>query len=394
MNKTKNMIQPFIMSLIFVFFSSIALTGCGSSAKSEAEEYYRTDAEEYGDSFTGAMAEEAAYDMADSEMINGDGDGGGLSSEVTGDNVQNSSGKIVRNANVSLRVDDLYAFSDNLSQLVQQYGGYVENADVHDYEYDYSSSRSGYFTVRVPADKLDDFMSNIEGKGTVLSKSESAEDVTLQYVDIEAHIASYEAERESIEALLEKADKIEDIITIREHLTEINYELDSLKRQLRSMDNKIAYSTVSVSATQERTIETRSKSFGSRLWENFVSDFADGWETALEMILYVITRLPVIIVLLIFLFIGIKVLVFFKDRFIGSPEKRAERAAKKKARAEKKKAESEARRQGKNLTDVVAAVRPEDGEKNKSQDDIASSDAGEPVEQENATNDKQETKSE
>ena len=143
------------------------------------------------------------------------------------------------------------------------------------------------------------FLSIVEGEGNITSKGESAEDVTMEYVDIEAHIATYEAERDSLMQLMDKAESIEDILKIREQLRDINYELDSLKRQLKSMQNKVSYSTVSIDAKETRSImgSSKKKSFAARIAEKFVEEFADGWEIALDVLIFIVTRIPLFAIL-------------------------------------------------------------------------------------------------
>ncbi len=326
-------------------FCAVMFTACGSSSKSDSsyarEEPVYEDYDSYGSDFSGAMAEEA-YDMEDAAYEDGGNSGtSGLSDEVTGDDVSNTSGKIIRNASLSLLVDDLYAFADNLSSTVKKFGGYIESSDVHDFESEYSESRDGYFVVRIPSNKMDSFMSIVQEKGNVTSKNETAEDVTLQYVDIQAHISSYESERDSLEELMKKADKIEDIITIKEKLTEVNYELDSLNRQLRSMDNRISYSTVTINASEKRSLSKPTPSFGSKFWENFVSEFQDGIEAALNIIVFIVTRIPVFAVLILIFYLAFRIILALRDKIFGDSAKRAER---KKAKEAERKAKAEARK--------------------------------------------------
>lgn len=288
-------------TILAVLLTAIVLAGCGSSGKSEAAaESAAYDAGSYKRSNDFVTADTSAELDGDYEEAVAEEAPVSRSAEtVTEADVKDQGSMIIRNANISMDVDDLNVFSENLKRTVNSYKGYIESANVNDYDSDYSENRYGYFTVRIPAERLDDFLSIVEGEGNITSKGESAEDVTMEYVDIEAHIATYEAERDSLMQLMDRAESIEDILKIREQLRDINYELDSLKRQLKSMQNKVSYSTVSIDAKETRSImgSSKKKSFAARIAEKFVEEFADGWEIALDVLIFIVTRIPLFAIL-------------------------------------------------------------------------------------------------
>ena len=300
-----------ILCLIFV------LAGCGSSDAGrndsgsykavESAEVYDADSE-FSSGYS-ADYDYAAEDMADVEPEEYNGSSG-ASDHLTEEQVEDYGSKIIRNASISLEVNSLEAFADNLKKTVSDYNGYIESMDINAYDSDYSESRFGYFTVRIPASRLDDFLSIVKDEGVVTAKSESAEDVTLQYVDIEARIATYEAERDSLMELLDKATSLKDILTIRDKIAEVNYELDSLNRQIKSMQNKVSYSTVSVDAKETRTIagSKGEKSYWSKIGENFASELEDGLEIAIDLIIFIVTRIPLFLILALILFVIVKII--------------------------------------------------------------------------------------
>lgn len=293
---------------------SLSLCGCGSSDSASKEASYdRQAAEEaYYDgesSFSsGYDGDYAAEDYAAEEAeapVNADNtSSGGITEEIA-----DYGSKIIRNASLSLDVKSLEAFTDDLKKTVKEYGGYVESMDVNSYDSEYSESRYGYYTVRIPAERLDDFLSIVKNEGTITAKSESTEDVTLQYVDTEARISSYEAERDSLMELLDKATSLKDILTIRDEIADVNYELDSLKRQLKSMQNRVSYSTVSINAKESRLVSISGggeKSWFAKTWEHFLEELADGLDIAIELLIFLITRLPLFAILVLVVFAIVK----------------------------------------------------------------------------------------
>ncbi len=167
--------------------------------------------------------------------------------------------KIIRRIDMeieTLEFDDLInAVNDEIKRL----DGYVENSSINGKRYyDSGEMRRGRIIARIPKDKLDEFVGTVSDVSNVVMKLESTENVTLQYVDTESHIKTLELEQEKLYELLGKTGTLEDILTLESRLSSIRYELESYKSQLRLYDNKVDYSTVSLSIQEvERVTPTK-----------------------------------------------------------------------------------------------------------------------------------------
>ncbi len=138
-------------------------------------------------------------------------------------------------------------------------------------------------TIRIPAEKLDEFLLAVGEVSNVISRNESVTDVTLEYVDLESHKRVLLAEQERLLELLEKAETIEDIISLESRLSQVRYQIESMEAQLRTMDNRVNYSTVylyinevaKLTPVKEQTVwEKISTGFASSLYnvgEGFVN---------------------------------------------------------------------------------------------------------------------------
>lgn len=253
-----------------------SLAGCGQSGMSKsagadyaveeaAEADYSADAftEDYDSSYEGEEANNSALN-------------GGLSSGSTADvsdesqitDTDKNSQKLIVTWDLNLQSEH---YDDTLAEIeksINSYGGYVENLS----ESSYSELRYAYFTVRIPADKADAWIENLGVNGTVVSKSKNVENVTLTYVDTESRLKALRTEQESLLALMEKAENVEDIITIQSELTNVNYQIENYESTLRGLDNKVDYTTINVSIDEvkrevpvETTVfeEIREKFFAS-----------------------------------------------------------------------------------------------------------------------------------
>ena len=99
-------------------------------------------------------------------------------------------------------------------------------------------NRHSYYVARIPQNKLDEFLNNVNDLGTVSYKSENTEDVTLSYYDSKAQKDALEVEQERLMDILEKSETIEQIIALEQRLSEVRYEINSLGSTLRLLDNK------------------------------------------------------------------------------------------------------------------------------------------------------------
>ena len=105
------------------------------------------------------------------------------------------------------------------------------------------------------------------------SRQSSTAPLTAQYVDVEARLASLEAQRESLNAMLAQAQDVETLLAVQRELADVQYEIESYTAQKRTYDDQIAYSTVQVTVHEVRRVTENPQSFASRLGAAFRS----GW---------------------------------------------------------------------------------------------------------------------
>lgn len=197
------------------------------------------------------------------------------SSAVTSNEVLvNSQEKIIRNAALEMETQDFDNLIDTLDKEIKKLGGYVENSNISGKYYYSNDLRYGNITARVPKEKFDEFVNSIYDVANVVNKQESTENVTLQYVDTQSHIKTLEVEQSRLLALLEKVETLEDIITLETRLSSVRYELESYNTQLRTYDNLVNYSTVTLNIQEvERMTET--KDVKKTVWNRIHSGFSN-----------------------------------------------------------------------------------------------------------------------
>jgi len=170
-------------------------------------------------------------------------------------NVQISEKKI-RTVNMEIDTKDIPEKAKALREKVKAMSGYVESEDFQDND-SYSDFRRMYFTIRIPKDKMDEFLSFVEGEGQIKSRNENLEDVRLQYHDAQAHKNSLEKEQERVLALMDKAENLDQLLILENRLTEIRYQLENYGSQILEYDNRINFATLNLTLTEKSKPEAR-----------------------------------------------------------------------------------------------------------------------------------------
>ncbi|MBO4377083.1 MAG: DUF4349 domain-containing protein [Lachnospiraceae bacterium] len=270
------------VSLAVMSSMLLAFVGCGGGSSSNKSEYATTesatesaaaydDYDYYDDYYAGEAYTEEAMAADGKVAVDANTD-----VEVNESNTSNR--KLIKTVNMSVETKEFDNLVSGIEEQVASTGGYVESSDISNYNY-YSNRdavRHASYTVRIPADKLDSFLERVKGFSNVTSINQDVRDVTLSYTDLEAHKKSLQTEHDRLIDLLDKADTMEDILTIEERLAEVRYSLESMESQLRVMDNQVVYSTVYIDISEVKLLtvvdpETDGQRMVRRFWENIYS---------------------------------------------------------------------------------------------------------------------------
>ena len=182
-----------------------------------------------------------------------------------------SNRKIIRNADMSVETLVFDTFVEQLTGSVEGFGGYIESSSVgtRSYRSDHPL-RYARYTVRIPADRLDEFLNTVSGLGNVTSVSTGLRDVTTSYVDSEKHLESLRVEQEALLEILAKATTVEDIITVQDRLTYVRYQIESYEAILRTYDDQIALSSVNLTVNEvEKETPVEKETFGQEVSRRF-----------------------------------------------------------------------------------------------------------------------------
>lgn len=214
--------------------------------------------------------------------------------------------KLIYTGHLTLETLELEPSYQALTGLVSQFGGFYEQQEM----YNGGQYLSGSYTVRVPSDQFEAFLNAVaENQSFQLTyRSTFCENVSEAYGDIENRLETLQIKQDRLQALLEKAESMDDIIAIESELTEVEAELDVLSGEKKRYDNLIDYSTVYVELREVGTFsEGVNPSMAQRLSSGFhkgVQNFAEGVENLLvwfvsNLLLIAVVVLIIVIVVLV-----------------------------------------------------------------------------------------------
>lgn len=283
----------------------LAATGCGGAAVSNTSAGAVSESYAVAEKAMDAAAPQMEYAAQDMDA------GGAITSESGIDPVIQNGRKLIKTVRLEMQTKEFDALTDGLVKKVQEMDGYIESSAMWGNSYYNSDTRSSEYTVRVPSDRLNEFIDVVGGLGNITYKNESIEDVTLQYVDVESRKKALETEQERLLELMEQAENLEDLLAIESRLSEVRYELENYGSQKRYLDNQIDYSTVYLTVTEvERITETGRKTFFEEIAERFGDSLYMVGFGVREFVIVLVGSLPVLAVWI--LVIAVFVLVIRK----------------------------------------------------------------------------------
>lgn len=202
--------------------------------------------------------------------------------------------KITKTGNLSLLVETAETTALNIEAIAGSMSGYVSDS----YLYEVTPGvKAGAITIRVPADKFEEAINRIKDLALkVESENINANDVTDQFIDLEARLKNLKAQEEQYLDILKKATAVEDVLKVTNQLNQVRQQIDSWQGQLKYLNSQIDLSTITVNLTAEKEVQI----FGLN-WrpitviKQAVRSLLNGLMSYVNLIIAVVIFLPVII---------------------------------------------------------------------------------------------------
>ncbi len=284
------------LAIIICAMLAISLGACGAKSDNAAGESAAIN--QNADYFSYSSAE----DISDEKyFVNADSATG----EAPSQNTQNE--KIIKTVELSVETKEYEAYISALGSSVSAAGGYVETSTAN-LGNNSRYNRYATFTVRIPAANLEAFLSAAGEKGIITSKTENQQNVTLEYVDLESRIEAYKTEKATLTGLLEKAASLENVLAIQERLSEVNYQIETYTSQLKVLENRVSYSTVTLRINEVERVTEAKPTLWSRIKNRFLSNLDNLVDWVKDGVVAIVGGLPVIIPLGAAIFVAILII--------------------------------------------------------------------------------------
>lgn len=278
---TKKLIALLLTSLMLVSL----LAGCGAVSKNMA-----MDAESFAPMEDNALAD----GIYDSVIANRDQFG--KTDEVPDDKTPTvTDRKLIRKISMKTETENMDALLAAIDSKVAALGGYMENRNVYTgsrYS-SYSSNRSASLTIRIPKDKLDEFVAHVANESNVTSSNESSDDVTLTYVAVQSRMTALKKEEARLLELIDKAANLTELLELEKRLTEVRTDLENVTSQLLLYDNLVDYGTIDISIEEvQKLTPVAEPGFWTRIGTGFMESLRNLWSFLKELAIFLVVSLP------------------------------------------------------------------------------------------------------
>jgi hypothetical protein len=227
----------FKRTLFIIIGVAILITGCAAKSAESPALGYR---DEGSAPSAPLMEEQKAVDAESASVANT----GGYTSAQAADVER----MVIKNANLSLYVDQPPETMDRITKMAEAMGGFVVAANVYQTTLDSGVEvPHASITIRVPAEKLNEALAQIETETQqpLINKTISSQDVTSEYTDLESRLKNLEAAEQQLQSIMEEATKTEDVLSVFNQLTQVREQIEVIKGQMQYYEQSAALSAIS-----------------------------------------------------------------------------------------------------------------------------------------------------
>jgi Domain of unknown function (DUF4349) len=248
-----------------ILLGALALGACAGSDDAE------TTGGGGGDAAIGAQHEPASR-AADEASLEDSGGGGGsaVPAALEGATIPAAGPRVIKRAHLGIEVprNEFQAAVGDASSIAGEHGGYVLSTQVTDTEEGF-----GTVVLRVPANEFEAALAAIrDDLGEVKSDRVSGQDVSEEFVDLEARLRNFTAQEAVLLRLMNRAQTVVATIRVQRELTDIQLEIERIRGRLRWLRDQTDFSTITVDFNEAGAVVAKTSTL-EKAWENAWSVF-------------------------------------------------------------------------------------------------------------------------
>ncbi|MEO6334800.1 MAG: DUF4349 domain-containing protein [Pyrinomonadaceae bacterium] len=222
-------------------------------------------------------------------------------------NTAPSDRKIIRNAELNLEAENPEEAQQMITGIAELKGGFVVESQQSSSDNRATSRDIVAVTVRVPSDRFSEALDEIRKTATrVVTETVKGQDVTEEFIDIEAQMKARKALEEQFMAIMKRANSVEDALDVQRQLADVRGEIERIEGRKRFLENQSSLSTIKIRLQTAKVFAESSTGFGPRLSDAFSS----GLEVAMGFVLGLVTLL--VAAMPFAAFVGLPLFVFIR----------------------------------------------------------------------------------
>ena len=263
----------------------LVLAGCSASSGEDSDSS-RAGAD-LDSALDGPSVEQMDSEMADDAALGDGGEDGSAAdgpAAAPGSVTTEDAPMMVRRVELKVLVEDVAAAATQARATVSGAGGWVQSEEV----VPRTETRPGHgsLVLRVPTSDLDGIITSLDELGEVTFSRSTAEDVTAEYRDVEARVATLEAGADRLRDLIADAPSVESIASLERELTSREAELDSLKARMKVLEADVSRSTITLHLAEE---SDDLQVLGGENETGFLAGLRAGWEAFVSSVTVLLT---------------------------------------------------------------------------------------------------------
>ncbi|NLY39969.1 MAG: DUF4349 domain-containing protein, partial [Firmicutes bacterium] len=203
----------------------------------------------------------------------------------------------IRTGSLRLTVGDTRETIKKVKEIIDSVGGVISGSQLYEF-------KEGYFkadlTLRVPVNHFEAVLEQLQELGTNAHVQYGEEDVTMQYLDLEARLENLKAQEERLREILAMATTVEEILEVESELGRVRGDIESLISRFNYLKDQVSFSTIHLHLSEEViTAQTISQApfanLGGRIKEAFVRSINFVSSALAGLIVVLAALLPVLI---------------------------------------------------------------------------------------------------
>jgi len=199
---------------------------------------------------------------------------------------------IIRTAQLNLITKEFDKARANLEAILKRHRGYVAELKTGGAT---GSGRTLTATLRVPADQLDATLTEVKALGRVESESQSGQDVTSQYVDLQARLANARnTEQRLTDLLRNRTGKLSDVLEVEQEVDRVRGEIEQMEAERKNMSNQVSFATLNATITEDyqAQLQVVPPSTSTRLGNAAVEGYRSMVDGVLSLALFLLSNGP------------------------------------------------------------------------------------------------------